>query len=111
MFSLAELRGSSAVVLFWNPACTFCRQMLPDLKRWARRSQEAAQLLLISAGSVADNRKLGLRCRIVLDQKFKAGRTFGATGTPAGVRLDTDGLPIGRVAAGSQEIFESICRR
>lgn len=26
--------GGKALVLFWNPACGFCQQMLHDLKEW-----------------------------------------------------------------------------
>src|SRR5215216_1831461 len=31
---LADFRGEETLVLFWNPGCGFCQQMLPDLKEW-----------------------------------------------------------------------------
>jgi peroxiredoxin len=29
---LTDFRGKETLVLFWNPGCGFCEQMLPDLK-------------------------------------------------------------------------------
>src|SRR3712207_7515470 len=34
---LAAFRGSPTAVLFWNPGCGFCQQMLPDLDRKSTR--------------------------------------------------------------------------
>src|SRR5215217_913023 len=31
---LAAFMGEETLVLFWNPGCGFCQQMLPDLKEW-----------------------------------------------------------------------------
>jgi hypothetical protein len=31
---LEEFRGRLVALLFWNPGCSFCIQMLPDLLRW-----------------------------------------------------------------------------
>src|SRR5258708_19888518 len=30
--SLADLRGSAMLLLFWSPPCSFCQHMLADLK-------------------------------------------------------------------------------
>jgi peroxiredoxin len=112
MVSLAELPGSPTAVLFWNPACPFCQQMLPDVKQWEKRaSKKGTSLLVISTGSVEDNRKLGLRSSIVLDLNFSAGKAFGATGTPSGLRLDRDGRMISKLASGRQEILDTVFKR
>jgi thiol-disulfide isomerase/thioredoxin len=31
---LEDFRGDKTLVIFWNPGCGFCQQMLPDLKEW-----------------------------------------------------------------------------
>ena len=50
--ALADFRGKETLVLFWNPGCGFCQQMLPDLKEWEANSLEnAPKLLVVSAGS------------------------------------------------------------
>ena len=90
--TLADFRGTEALVLFWDPDCGFCQQMLPDLRAWERgRSDRAPQLLLISTGTPEQNRALGLTAPIVLDPGFAAGRAFGAGGTPSAVLVDREG--------------------
>ena len=83
--------------------------MLPDLQAWEKRAVKTApKLLVISAGSVEDNRQLGLKSRIVLDQHFSAGRAFGVGGTPSGLLLDSDGRLVSKLAVGSQQILETV---
>jgi thiol-disulfide isomerase/thioredoxin len=36
---LEDFRGEETMVLFWNPGCGFCQQMLPDLKPWEEDPQ------------------------------------------------------------------------
>ncbi len=36
---LEDFRGEETMVLFWNPGCGFCQQMLPDLKAWEEDPQ------------------------------------------------------------------------
>lgn len=109
MVSLGALRGTPTVLLFWHPGCGYCDQMLPDVQNWEKHtSKGGTKLLVISAGSVEDNRKLSLRSKIVLDQTFSAGRIFGAGGTPSGLLLDVDGRVVSKVAVGRPEILEAI---
>ncbi|HYZ88357.1 MAG TPA: TlpA family protein disulfide reductase, partial [Myxococcales bacterium] len=85
---LADFRGSETLVLFWNPGCGFCQQMLDDVKAWeANPPAGAPRLLVVSTGSVEENRALGLRSPVVLDQGFSVGGAFGANGTPMALLL------------------------
>jgi peroxiredoxin/uncharacterized membrane protein YphA (DoxX/SURF4 family) len=89
---LAGLRGRDTLLVFWNPGCGFCQQLLPQLKDWEERhSAKAPNLLLLSAGSVEDNRAHGFKSTIVLDDNFNAGAAFRASGTPSGVLVDAEG--------------------
>ena len=89
---LTDFRGKETLVLFWNPGCGFCEQMLPDLKEWeANRSEGAPERLVISAGALEANKETGLSSKVVLDQEFAAGRAFGASGTPSAVHVDENG--------------------
>jgi len=106
MVNLADFRGHSSLLLFWNPGCGFCQRMLDDLKAWeARPPKGAPQLLVVSTGTVEDNRAMGLRAPIVLDQGFSAGRQFGATGTPMAVLIDAQGRIASEVAAGGPAVL------
>jgi peroxiredoxin len=104
---LAGLRGSKAMVLFWNPSCGFCRRMLDDLKAWeANPPKDAPQLFVVSTGPVDANEQMGLNSTIVLDQGFNVGRAFGATGTPSAVMIDQRGKIVSPVAAGAPAVLE-----
>jgi thiol-disulfide isomerase/thioredoxin len=103
---LADFQGHPMLVLFWNPGCGFCQRMLDDLKAWeAHPPKHAPQLLVVSTGTVADNQALGLRSRVVLDQGFTVGRTFGATGTPMAVLVDAEGRIASEMAAGAPAVL------
>jgi protein-disulfide isomerase len=103
---LATLGGSEVLVLFWSPGCGFCQQMLPDLKAWeADPPPGAPSLLVISAGTTEENRALGLRAPVVLDQTFQTGQAFGADGTPSAVVIDADGSIASDLAVGAQAVL------
>jgi peroxiredoxin/uncharacterized membrane protein YphA (DoxX/SURF4 family) len=104
---LADFQGRPTLVLFWRPSCGFCQRMLPDLQAWdAQPPGGAPRLLVVSTDSVADNRALGLRSPVVLDQDgVSVGRMFGATGTPMAVLVDAEGNIASEVAAGAPAVL------
>ena len=104
--TLAEFGGAVSLVLFWNPDCGFCQQLLPELKAWERRRGDGApQLLVVSRGDAAANRAMGLRSRVVLDDEGSAMRAFGATGTPMGVLIDGGGKIASAIVAGGPQVM------
>jgi thiol-disulfide isomerase/thioredoxin len=104
---LADFRGEKTLVLFWNPGCGFCQQMLPDLKEWEAQAPEGApRLVLVSAGSEEANREQGLSSTVVLDQNFAVGRAFGASGTPSGVLVDAEGKVASDIAVGAPAVLQ-----
>jgi peroxiredoxin len=104
---LADYRGQQTLVLFWNPGCGFCQQMLPDLKEWeAEATGGAPRLLVVSAGSEEANREMGLASPVLLDQNFAIGRAFGASGTPSAVLVDAEGKVASEVAVGAPAVME-----
>lgn len=104
--SLADFRGSKTLVLFWNPGCGFCQQMLEDLKAWEAKPPEGApKLLVVSTGTVEANQALGLFSLVLLDEGFTVGSTFGANGTPMAVLVDAEGKIASGVAAGAQAVL------
>jgi methylamine dehydrogenase accessory protein MauD len=99
--NLTAFRGKKTLVLFWNPGCGFCQQMLDDLKKWEADPPEGApKLLVVSSGTVAENKAMGLRSTVVLDQNFSVGSAFGASGTPSAVLVDSEGRVASEVAVG-----------
>jgi peroxiredoxin/uncharacterized membrane protein YphA (DoxX/SURF4 family) len=103
---LASFRGSKTLLLFWNPGCGFCTQMLDDLRELeAHPPPGVPKLLVISSGTVEDNLAMNLRSMVVLDPNFEAGSAFGANGTPMAVLLDAKGRVASELAAGAQAVL------
>lgn len=103
---LAQLRGTSTVVLFWSPACGFCQRMLPELKAWERaRPVRSPRLLVVSTGTVEANRAMGLASPVVLDADGSAMRRFGASGTPMAVLVDSSGRIASPLAVGAPQVM------
>ncbi len=103
---LADFRGQSTAVLFWNPGCGFCSRMVDDLKAWeTSRPAEAPELLIVSTGTPEANQALGLQSTVVLDQGFSTGNAFGASGTPSAVLIDEQGKVASDVAVGAPAVL------
>jgi len=105
---LSDFRGKPTLVLFWRPSCGFCERMLPDLKTWETNARNGEKrLLVVSTDSVADNKAMGLRSRVVLDKDgMSVGRQFGAGGTPMAVLVDAEGKIASELAAGAPAVLE-----
>jgi thiol-disulfide isomerase/thioredoxin len=94
------------LLLFWNPDCGFCQRMLATLQAWdAVPPDDAPALIVVSAGSSARNREMGLSSPIVEDPQSQIGATFGARGTPMAVLLDAEGRVASSVAAGADAVM------
>jgi peroxiredoxin len=105
--ALADFSGEDTLLLFWDPACGFCSQMLARLQAFERSAAgRSPRLLVISKGSAETNRAMGLSSTVVLDSSFAAGKAFAAPGTPSAVLLDSAGRAASGVAAGADAVLE-----
>jgi peroxiredoxin len=112
MVRLSQFRGRQTLVLFWNPSCGFCQQMLANLRAWeAARSAHAPSLVVISSGTVEDNRALGPRAPVLLDQTLQTASAFGAHGTPMAVLVDDVGRVAAELAAGAEAVLALAARQ
>jgi peroxiredoxin/uncharacterized membrane protein YphA (DoxX/SURF4 family) len=103
---LAALGGRRTLLLFWNPSCGFCQQMLEDVRAWElSRPSHAPELVVISSGSLESNREQGFQSRVLLDPYFGAGQVFNAGGTPSGVLVDEGGKVASDVGVGADEVW------
>jgi protein-disulfide isomerase len=104
---LTGSRGEETLVLFWNPECVFCKNMLPNLKEWqADPPEEAPRILVISGGTKEANEVMVLSSPVMLDQDFIAGRAFGAAGTPSAVLMDAEGRIASEMSVGAPAVLE-----
>jgi peroxiredoxin/uncharacterized membrane protein YphA (DoxX/SURF4 family) len=105
--SLHGLRGRPVTLLFWDPACGFCRRLAPEIQSWQRaREDQGTALIVISRGTAEVNAATELDLPIVLDNDFAAGSVFGVRGTPSAVALDPQGRVASLAAVGGQAVME-----
>jgi len=104
--SLTYFRGERVIVLFWDPGCGYCREMLPDLRALEDYPpQQAARLFVVSTGTQEANRGMGLSSPVVIDELLAAGRAFGVPGTPSAVLVDEQGRLASEPAVGAPAVL------
>ncbi|MFN8521483.1 MAG: TlpA family protein disulfide reductase [Chloroflexota bacterium] len=109
---LAEFAGFETLVIFWNPDCGFCREMLPDLKALDDAPVPGSpRLLVVSNGSVEANRALDLRSPVLIDQGSRIAQAYDAGGTPMAVLVDSDLRIASDVAIGAPQVLALAGRR
>lgn len=107
--SLDAYRGAPLLLLFWNPGCPYCQQLLGLMRLWeARPVGVRPALLIVSGGEKADNEAQGFRSTIVLDQRYQVAEQYGVGGTPSAVLIDAAGRLASAVAAGGAHILALI---
>lgn len=98
-------------LLFWNPACGFCRAMHGDLLAWERRAPNCGpRLVVISSGDADSTRAEGFRSSTLLDEGFTAGAALGVGGTPMAMLLDAQGRVGSVLVGGVDEVLAFVNR-
>jgi thiol-disulfide isomerase/thioredoxin len=106
IITLPELVREPTAVLFWNPACGYCRSMRDDLRSWERRQlARAPQLVVVSSGDEASTRAEGFEAPVLLDPQFALGRDLGIGGTPVAVLVDAESRVVSAPAAGREAVL------
>lgn len=102
---LKDLQGRNVLLLFWNPSCRFCLDMVSELRSWESQEHNDLDLLVISTGTAEANRAMNLQSTVLIDQDFSVGRLFNAAGTPSAVLIDVSGKIASELAVGSTEVL------
>src|SRR5262249_34716726 len=87
--ALAPFRGRRLLLIFFNPDCGFCVQMLPDLAALASDGKAGRPLpLVITTGKAEENRLLlrehDIRCPVLLQEQMEVASKYQVNGTPVG---------------------------
>jgi peroxiredoxin len=122
--SLGEYRGQSALLVFFNPACGFCRQMAPKLAAFTKaesREQKAeisctenpakpSTVLVVSTGEAEANRQLfgdhHSGFSVLLQKDTEVATAYKANGTPTGYFIDPDGKIASALAVGADALLK-----
>ncbi len=94
------------VLVFWNPDCGYCIQLLPQFREWEKqRVDDDVEVVIITTGSLEANNRLGFTSTVLLDESFSVGPQFGANGTPIAVSIDANGLITSDLATGGPAVL------
>jgi peroxiredoxin/uncharacterized membrane protein YphA (DoxX/SURF4 family) len=102
----STMNGRRTLVLFWNPTCGFCQQMLDDIKSWERHPVPGAPaLVVVATGSPEATTQQGFRSPVLVDPEFKTAQLFGVSGTPSAVMLDERRRVASDVGVGAEAVL------
>jgi peroxiredoxin len=124
---VAQFRGQPLLLVFFNPACGFCRDMMPKLatlqKTETRRhdletgssiagngsSKAHPRILIVSGGSAEENRKLFDAHRVaypvLLQKEMEVAAAYRANGTPSGYLISAEGKIASELAMGAEALL------
>jgi peroxiredoxin len=113
--TLAQYRSQSLLLIFFNPACGFCKEMLPKLKdRLESRTQKAEEdglsVLVISTADAEASSALfaehKLTCAVLLQKQTEVATAYRANGTPCGYLISAEGQIASELAMGADRLLE-----
>lgn len=118
--SLAQYRGQPLLLIFFNPACGFCRELLPRLTALDSSPQDERNtatrptgpnplILIVSTGDAETNRTLfsehKVTCPVLLQKEMEVAAAYKANGTPSGYLIDADGKLASELAIGANALL------
>src|SRR6516162_5643935 len=127
--TLAQCRGQTVLLIFFNPSCGFCRELLPKLVALNSERAEAGRnpnnpasngephreqrgwphLLIISTGDVEANRKMfnqhKVTCPVLLQKDMEVATAYKANGTPTGYLINSEGRIASELAVGAETLL------
>jgi peroxiredoxin len=111
--TLEDFRGKFVLLVNWDPECSFCRELAPDLDQLAptlRRSQ--TKLIFAIAAEAGSPAPLLSHPKIdaVLLRRAEEPDFFSGFGTPSAYLLDSDGRVTEPLAVGARAVVELALR-
>jgi peroxiredoxin len=108
--TLSQWGGRRVLLIFFDPACRFCRQMLPELAALPAHPSEGLPVaLVLTTGGPAENRKLfgeyGVRVPVLLQEAREVAGLYRTDGTPTGYLIDEDGTLASEIVVGADALL------
>lgn len=119
--TLAESHGQPRLLIFFNPACGFCRELAPKLgthtgpadtlshRSPARNGAGHPLPLIITTGAVEANRQFfsehPVTCPVLLQKDGEVATAYQANGTPCGYLVDAEGKIASELAMGGEAVL------
>jgi peroxiredoxin len=106
--ALEELIGKSVLLIFSDPTCSPCSELMPHLER-IHQERPDIQVLMISRGTADENAlkisEHNLSFPVLLQRKWEISRLYAFFGAPAGYLIDENGIIITELATGVDSIL------
>ena len=108
--SLTEQRGRRVLLVFSDPDCGPCEELLPGLSQFHReRRSDGLEIIMVSRGGVEENRRkteaFGVEFPVALQSGWKLSKKYGIFATPVAFLIDEEGVIEREVARGRSEIL------
>jgi peroxiredoxin len=108
--SLAEQRGRPVLLVFSDPDCGPCEELLPELARLDReRRSDGLAVVMVSRGGLEENRRkaeaFGVEFPIAIQSGWKLSKKYGIFATPVAFLVNEEGVIERDVARGRSEIL------
>lgn len=108
--TLSQWRGKKVLLIFFNPGCAFCIQMLPELSALTPNADKASPVpLIISTGDVEENRRIfeqaGVSLPVLLQEGAEVATLYRVPGTPMGYLIDERGQTATELVKGADDLL------
>jgi peroxiredoxin len=109
--SLEQYRSQRLLLVFFNPECSFCQGMAPDLAALPWDGSGGLPVpVVVSAGDLEVNRAFvaehGIRCPVLRQEHGnEIAALYGALGTPLGYLVDEHGILASPMVMGADHIL------
>src|SRR5205823_14862727 len=102
--------GHRVLLIFFDPRCSFCATMLPQLAALSPEPTDGRPVpLIVSTGDVQENRDLfaahGIRLPVLLQEDRELAALYLVSGTPMGYLVDEQGMTASVLAVGAEAVL------
>lgn len=108
--TLSQWRGRRIVLIFFDPRCTYCWQLLPDLAMTDPEPSDGRPVpVVVSTGDPPENRRLidlyRVRCPVLLQDDSEVAALYQVPGTPMAYLVDEGGATASPLVAGADAVL------
>ena len=100
-------RGKPVMLVFTDPDCETCMELLPDVGRWQQQYGGKLTIAVVGLGSVEENSaeasEHGLE-NVLLQEDWEVADAYEVDATPSAVVLSPEGIISSPVAEGPEEV-------
>ena len=100
-------KGKPVVLLFTDPSCGPCNQVMPDVGEWQRDHNDKVTVALVSRRTDKENLSKAARyglSNVLLQEDYEVAEAFHYKGTPSAIVINADGTVGAELVAGPTQI-------